>query len=275
MMKKSIYLLLLPVFLFACKSNKTQPEKDSVTAAPKTHSTKALIAEFKPIIQGVWVKSDYVDKVIATKSPLAAADLATGLTAMNISTGKIAGDSIIAEGGWSNHEGGDLILKFKPGKKKSTIQLGPGDLGYSIQNGDTILTTYWPDDNKNIIATRYRKVAIKSAEGFAQGTFQTINKGLIAGSYSFKDTTGTTSTVIFRTNGTLSGFFAFKQYHVNIDLNSDVMDNLDEISFDYKASTSYSFKFIGDTLKLYDTRPNEDSTLLVLDKLRYTLVKQK
>jgi len=91
------------------------------------------------------------------------------------------------------------------------------------------------------------------------------------------DSLGVVSKINFDPHEKVKGFFDFKTYHINIDLNSDVMDNLDEIAFDgfTKHYISYSFKIDADTLKIYDTRPNADSTELVLDKLKYKLVRVK
>jgi hypothetical protein len=181
--------------------------------------------------------------------------------------------------GWGNHDGSELTLKFKYGSNSSRILFGAGELGYSIKNGDTILTTYWPDEkSKQIITTNYKRALHKQPDhnlGF--GLDYMINKGLIAGSYLFTDSTGVTSRVNFEADGKVSGFYKFTKYGINIDLNSDAMDNLDEIGFDFdsKNHKSYSFKFDADTLKLYDTKPNADSTELVLDKLRYKLVRVK
>jgi hypothetical protein len=55
------------------------------------------------------------------------------------------------------------------------------------------------------------------------------------------------------------------------------MNNLDEIVFYFLGNnnTGYSFKINADTLSLYDTHPNADSTLSILGKRIYKLVKQK
>jgi hypothetical protein len=110
----------------------------------------------------------------------------------------------------------------------------------------------------------------------ADGMYRLINKVLIAGTYNLQDTTAN-SVVMFGIDGKVKGFSSFKSYVINIDLNSDAMDNLDEIRSDddTRSRKSYSFRFDADTLKLYDTKPNADSTLLILDKLRYKLVRKK
>jgi hypothetical protein len=277
-MKHAFFYGLLLTLFVSCKSNTKNPSQDSLKSTPAIDPTSKLMAEFKPIVHGVWVKTDYVDKVIRTKSPLAAADLATGVTTMYINTNNIAGDSIIVPAGWGNHEGGELTLAFKAGKRKSTIKFGAGDLGYSIKNGDTILTTYWPDDNKKIIVTNYKRALYKQLDDdIGYGLNYMINKGMIAGKYSCIDTSGVASPVIFTNNGKVTGLDNFKTYFIQNDLGGEPMNNLDGIIFDIytKKNTGFSYQINIDTLKLYSTRPNADSTLLILDKLKYTLIKQK
>jgi len=278
-MKNSILLVFILSLLISCKSNTKSPVKDSIAVIQSVDQTQEIIKKFGPIIQGVWVKNDYVDKVIKTKSPLAAADEATGITTMYINTDHIMGDSLNVSVGAGNYEGSEIMLKFKPGKTKETILFGDFDLGYEFNKGDTGLVLYHRGKEKNIKPlTKYSKVLNKQPDdnlGF--GMYCYINKGLVAGSYTLYDSTWTASKVSFNANGKVTGFLNFKTYNINIDINSDVRDNLDEIGFDVysKDRKSYSFIITADTLKLYETKPNADSTLLVLDKLKYRLVRLK
>jgi hypothetical protein len=104
-----------------------------------------------------------------------------------------------------------------------------------------------------------------------------INRFLFAGNYILKDSTGSVSKISFSEDGKVSGFLSCKSYLVNIDLNSDVNDNLDEIGFDIRTRhhSAYTFKIIADTLNLYDTYENADSTKLIQGELKYKLVRQK
>ena len=276
-MKKSLFPILLLALLFACKSSTKQSTKDS-TITQLEVVPKIDIDNIKSKIQGTWVKKAYIDKVIETKSPLAAVDEASDLTTFVVNTDKIKGDSIVVLAGWGNHEGSEMTLKFKAGKQPSSIIFGAGELGLSSVNGTDILTYYHPDEKtKKTIATQYIKALSEKPNELEEGTYYLVNKGLIAGDYTMTDSLGVISKINFDPHGKVSSFLGYKTYNINIDLNSDVMDNLDEIGFDYynKNHKSYSFKIDADTLKLYDTRPNADSTLLVLDKLKYRLVRVK
>jgi hypothetical protein len=279
-MKKILYLFLMISGFIACKS-KTKPTiNDSLANNSVTKKqTEELIKKFGPIIQGVWVKADYVNKVIKTKSPLAATDEATGITTMYINTDHIKGDSIVFIAGYFNHDSGDCIIKFHPGKNPSTILFNGKDLSYLIEKGDTTLTVFQYENKKNhFISAKYIRVLNKqSDDNFCYGLDYYINRALVTGNYTFTDSTGVNSKINFSEDGRVSGFLNFKTYSINIDLNSDVNDNLDEIGFDRysKHHLSCSFKISADTLNLYETLENADSTELVLGKLKYKLVRQR
>lgn len=275
---KNYFLLAILCLIFSCKNNTKQSSKDTASTPATAKNSDSLINKFKPLLQGTWVKKAYIDKVAMTKSPLAAVDEASDLTTFDIETDAIQGDSIKVLAGWGNHDSSDMILKFKAGKYPSSVVFGAGELSLTTVAGNSILTYYHPDEKtKRIIATQYIKAQFAKPNELGEGIYYLVNKALIAGDYAMTDSLGTSSKVSFDPHGKVKGFLNFSTYDINIDLNSDAMDNLDEIGFKAgeKNYQSYSFKFDADTLKLYDTRPNADSTELVLDKLRYKLVKVK
>jgi hypothetical protein len=279
-MKPILFSFLIIALLASCKSNKKQAAADSVAIVPKADNAKQLIAEFTPIIQGMWLKISYIDKVLRTKSPLAAVDKVDGLTAMYIDTHKIKGDSLEVEGGWGNHEGGNFYLFFKhPQNNNSAIMINGGTVSYSIEHGDTILTISQKDEEygNKIVATKYKRASLTKGESLGYWMDYRVNKGLVAGNYSFADSIGTISKITLTPDGKVKGLADFISYYINIDLNMEPMDNLDDIGFRnaHDVYKRYSFKINADTLKLFDTKPNADSSLAVLDKLRYTLVRQK
>jgi hypothetical protein len=278
-MKNTFYLLLLLSFLLSCKGHVEQNIQDSVNTLPVLKSTQKLIDQFKPIIQGIWVKSDYINKVTKTKSPLASESEATGITTMYFNTNNIKGDSLWVNAGYGNHEGGNALLKFKPGKVSSTIIFNGCDLSYLIERGDTVLNLQQINkETKKLESIKYVKSLNKEPdEDLGYGMAYLINKSLVAGNYSLTDSAGAASKITFTDYGNVSGFLRFKNYNINIDLNSDVNDNLDEISFDSRTKNhgSFTYKINADTLKLYVTYENADSTELVVGKLKYKLVRQK
>jgi hypothetical protein len=273
-MKNTLYIFLIAGLFLSCKSNTKQAAENSTA-----DQTQSLIQKFKPIIQGVWVKKEYVDKVIKNKSPLAAADEATGITIMYINTDHIKGDSLIAPTG-DNHDGSQITIKFYPGKTPSSIRISEGgELEFKIDKGDTVMFfTKLDDQTKKIIKTEFIKELNKQPDNdLGYGLNYAINEGLIAGNYVLADTLNSTMKVNFTNNGKVYGFLNHSEYEINFDLNSSPMDNLDEINFDIrsKSSASFSYKINGDTLNLYTTHPNSDSTQLILGKRIYRLIRQK
>jgi hypothetical protein len=281
-MKKNLLLLLVLGAVMACKSKNNSTSKDSVVSNiyNKKQSNNELMREFEPIIQGVWVKADYINKLIKTKSPLAASDLATGLTTIYIDTNQIKGDSIVTMAGYYNHDGANATIKFQPGKKSSTILFNGKDLSYAIEKGDTVLIlSQYEDKKRQFVDTKYIRVLKKQPnDNLGYGMDYYINKALFAGNYLLTDSTGKSTKVNFSADGNLTGFLDFKTYSINVDLNSDVNDNLDEIDLAGSAKQhlfSITFKIDADTLNLYDTKENADSTELITSKLIYKLVRQK
>lgn len=285
-MKRIFILFLLIVLMGACKSNSSNSSKDSLNntsannSKPSDAEIQALIKKFKPIIEGAWVKADYIEKIAKTKSPLVASDLATWITAFNIDTKKIKGDSIKFLAGYGNHDSGDVTIKFRQGKTNETILFNGQDMSYSIENGESyLLLPQFDEQKKQYFTTKFKRISKKQiGENLGDGLYQYVNKVIVAGNYNLIDSASTTQKITFSDDGKLSGFFDFTNYQINIDLNSEPNDNLDEIflmDHNHKRHSSYSFKVIADTLKLYETKENADSTELVLDKLKYKLVRQK
>jgi hypothetical protein len=280
-MKKIIIgILSISVFL-SCQNNNSNLNSNN-SPIDSSGISKEQILLFKKIINGVWIKKDYIDLVVEKKSPAAATDEASGITIMNISTSSIRGngDSVMVGVGWGNHEGGDIILRFKAGKKPSTILVNEREsLGYEINNRDTTLVLYqFNEENKKEYVTKYIKALNQEpADELGFGMDYLINKGLISGKYIATDSLGKKFDVTFFDNGKVTGLPNFKKYWIENDLMGEPMSNLDGIVFDLytKKQSSYTFKINKDTLNLYNSFPNADSTLAIVGKLKYQFIRQK
>ncbi|TSD63480.1 hypothetical protein FFF34_017980 [Inquilinus sp. KBS0705] len=274
-MKRLFYLLIIAGLFASCGGNES--DQDAANNKPLDQS-QALISQFKPIVSGVWVKKNYIKKLIKSKSPLAAADRATGLTTMLIDTAKLKGDSIIVAAGWNNHEGSNLTLRFQPGKNTTTIELGDDELSYKIKNGDTTLVVYHYDEKtKETSTTNYIKALnTQPANNLGYGMSYMINKGIISGIYQATDNTGKKFNAVFYDNGKVSGFPDFNTYYVENDLGNGPMSNLDELIFELNGKNQKSYAFIINKRKLdlYTTKANADSSELLLDKVAFKLVKK-
>lgn len=262
----------------SCKSNtKSSFAKDTIGKSASLSSPNQLIAKFKPIIQGVWLKKDYFDKVIRTRSPLAAEGLAFGLTDMYIEIDSIKKDSLVVVTGWANQDGSDLVLKFKPGKTPNTITFTNYDLGYKITSSDTILILYNHNNEKDLNPIiEYKKIGNKESS-YDEGVDIFINKNLISGNYLIETPSASPKKVVFTDNGDVTGLSKYKTFSVLNDLIGQQEEDIDEIEFDISSRNPqyYAFKIDGDTLNLYNIRHSADAYKLMLGSIAYKLVKQK
>ena len=288
-MKNAFYYILAISMIISCKSSvKTTIKVDSLSAGKTPEKTNSVIDKLGPFFYGVWVKSSYIEDIAKTKSPYSTSELG-GVASFQI--GKLGPKDDSTHVGYSlnNHEGSDFVLYLKTGHKLTSLKTNLPDydvksnffeLGYTINNKDTVLMLYRYNKNNHIIdSTRYSKVAdeAKGENDAAWGIQYITNKTLFTGKYISTDTTGATSKIQFTNDGKVSGLLNFKDYFINTDFGATPEDDLDEIVFDLysKKNTLYSFKINADTLNLYDTHYNSDSTKILLSKRVYKLVKQK
>lgn len=287
-MKYFLYFLLISSACLSCKTKDKQNTKDSLAVSTPLNETQQLIDKFKPILQGVWVKSDYVDDVAKTRSPLAAFPKADPtITTMVIEADAIKGDSVMIDVGYGLHEGGNLILRFHPGKINSSIvgYSSGGNIAnsnyeftYSTKKGDTTLTLYTYDEHKKLADSAKYFKAFHDQRGKELGyaTYYSINRVLFAGNYSLTDSLNNTATIRFTSDGKMSGLNDLKTYFIAVDFTTPPK-NMDEIYFSdgNKDQRSYTFKFKADTLNLFETSFDKDSIDLIKGKLKYQLIRKK
>jgi len=83
--------------------------------------------------------------------------------------------------------------------------------------------------------------------------------------------------VKFSDAGEVTGLPNIKTYYLLNDFDGDPMDDFDQVIFNLygKNQQSYAFVINNDLIKLYDTKPNADSSKVLLYRLKYTLKKMK
>jgi len=288
---KNYHLILLCFYVFiSCKSNSKTPVKDTLkNSAAANHQADSLIKIFKPFIQGVWVKSDYVNDLKNTRSPFASKEKLGGVASLIINLADERTDSTHIGYSLNNHEGSDFVLYFKKGQMETSLKTGLPDydiksnfyeLGYSLIGNDTSLVLYHYNKERKIInKIFYTRVALKAEDetDAAWGITYITNKLLITGKYLAIDTAGTNSSVEFGNDGKVSGFQGYKSFYINTDFAAGPENNVDDIVFDLNTKTHrpYIYNFKDDTLYFYVEGANADSTELVPGKLKYKLVRQK
>lgn len=254
-MKRLLYCLLAAGFCFSCK--------------PKT-----LKEEFTPIVQGLWVKKDYIDQILQKKSVAAVPQSYYDITVMNVSTDLGKGDSITVRVGKVTHGLTYVHLYFRPGTKPHTIQMADTDLSYKIDGKDTVITLNYilggkPDSTKYVKALHY---APKNNVGDGLDTM--LNKGLFAGKYNLTEN-GINKEVTFTVGGKITGLANYKTYYVNNDFVIGG-NNIDGLTFDMRLGkpSGLAYKIKADTLNLYTTSVDENEHTIIKD-LKYTLVRKK
>lgn len=288
-MKRLFYILLLIVVISSCKSKTEQAATDTTSAAAVNDAeVQKLITQFKPIIEGVWVKKDYVENVKSTRSPYKSREKFGGVACLEIYLPDDGSDSTHVGVSLNNHEGSNFVLFLKQGHLSTSLKTGLPDydvkgnsyeIGYEINKNETNLILYHYDTKGKIIdKTPYTKVANRSGgdNDAAWGIQYITNKLLFKGEYMVMEH-DVPVYVEFKDNGEIIGLPDVKNYYINTDFAAGPENNLDEIIFDLytKNQTLYAFKLDADTLNLYYTKSNIDSTLLLVDKLKYKLVRKK
>ncbi|ALW85499.1 hypothetical protein AUC43_10590 [Hymenobacter sedentarius] len=263
-------LLALPLWN-ACQSSKTDEQSTSGTAkkplqeaglTPTATQADILAQRFGPILKGAWVSTAYLAAVQKTKSPLKAADAAGEVSEIHINPAMRNADSLVADVGLGNHEGGNLTIYFRPGQQASALPTNfrdydaPGsfaELSYRVATRDTTLelTTY-SNSRKVLARTAFRRVA-----GARLGTLGAanlaVNQLLLAGNYTGVDSLGRPVSMQFEANGRVKGLKGFRSYTVNTDFSGGPGTEIDHLVLDpqttHRRLLGYSRR--ANTLLLY------------------------
>ncbi|SEO20769.1 hypothetical protein SAMN05192574_10681 [Mucilaginibacter gossypiicola] len=291
-MKNSSLLILIFVALISCKSKNKTPVSDTALQSNKqtanTSTNQDSLQQIKTIMNGVWVKSDYINDLNRTQSPYLSSKKLSGIAALEISLGSTESDSLVVDISLNNHEGANLTLFLKQGHQRTSFKTNWIDyktpanfyeLGYKIASGDTSLLLYHYNKNNRVIdSTKYVRVLDKqTVNDMGYGINYITNKLLITGDYVMIDDNKKRSSITFTNEGNVSGFPDYEAYYVNTDFVAGPQNDLDQFSFNINTpqQKDYLFKIKGDTLNIYNTDFSADSIHLKLGTLEYKLVKRK
>ena len=245
-------LLILSVFI-SCKNKSDDNDQD--TNGKPLDQSQALIHQFKPLINGVWIKKDYIKKIKKSKSPLEAIEKATGITIMYIDTATLKGDSIAVPVVLNNHEGRNVSLSFEPGKNTTTVMLGKDELSYKLKKDTTLIIYHYNPDTRETDIAQYIKAMDKQpAGGLTTGMSTAINNVILSGKYEGTDASGKKVNPTFTDDGKVTGLPGLTTYFVQSDFVADPEHSHDEIIFNMnsKDQKQYSFIINKKTLSLYD-----------------------
>lgn len=280
-MKQLTYIFLTIFILTSCSNDKTSTVDNS------SNQIDSLKQKFIPILNGIWVLTDYIKAIEKTKSPLKAADKLQGVVTMIIDA-EIKSDSIDVGASWNNHEGYNFSTYFVQGQKQNSLKTNIPDynektnfyeLGFETISDKTFLVLYhYSKTNKLIDKKAFTKVAEKQQDNDAAWGLQYIvNQKLFSGNYLLIDSTNSSTKINLKSDGSLTGYSDFKTYYVFTDFMGGPETILDGIAFNINEKNSkwFAFKIHGDTTFLYSTIGEEEAgELLQLDKIKYKLVRQ-
>lgn len=280
-MKQTALMILIAISITSCYNKQTKTADNNVV---KSDSIKKPINE---IIRGVWVVSDYIVDIQKTKSPYQSKDKLNGIVSLLID-GKVKGDSMVVSVNWNNHMGSDisayLTNNHKPNSLRTNIKDYPindntFEIGYELIDKDTLLFLYHYSSTNNLLDKRqFEKVLEKRADvDVGCGLHFIVNKILFAGNYILIDSTKTESNVHLDYDGSMTGFPNFNNYYIMTDFVCIGENDRDQIILDLytKNQKDYAYTRIGDTINIYKTILSEDHIHLLLDKLKFRLIRQK
>lgn len=285
-MKQFLYSLLIISLCTSCQNNSNQHQKKSTTT--NINDSKNFIKRFKPFIQGVWVKKDYIDDLLKTRSPYLSFKKLGGICSILIRLPATETDSVFAGISLNNHEGSNFVFYNKSGNNSKSLKTNikdymvPGnyyELGYDISKADTNLVIYHYNKNNQFIdSIVYNKVLNTLVDDNMGSEVDYItNKLLISGNYTMVDSLGNHRDISFTNDGNILGWTGLKTYCVNTDFEAGPANNIDQLIFDLytKHQTDYAFKIKMDTLDIYTSSANADSTESLIGQLRYQLIRKK
>jgi hypothetical protein len=212
---KKLIVLLLP-FLIACKDGKEINSKEEKTISPEAR--KELLC----IIHGGWVKQEYVDSIIKSKSPYRSSKQYLSNVELIIDTTHVVGDTLMNPGCSTNGKESyyfRIALKYDSLNKQTMQMLYNHNymnmdffLDYSISSGDTILYMIKKDINSGEIKSKtpYKRVYNNPPKNdySIDPTTIFLNRTLIAGKYKLYDAKNKliSDQVEFKEEGKVEGF---------------------------------------------------------------------
>ena len=264
---------------FFCNNNNDLPlvENDSISVID------SLKQFYTPIIDGIWVLTDYINEIEKTKSPIKSRHKLDDIVTMVINA-KNQSDSIKIYASVNNHEVIDFIVYFQMGQKSNSLKTNcyylsnSYELGYETINDENYLFLYcYSKKNELIGKTQFSKVAeYWQNNNETWGLQYIVNKKLLAGNFVLID--NTKKQIKFDANGSVTGFKDFNTYKITTDFLGDpiFLEN-DIIHFRNEKHdiTEYAFKINGDTICLYSVISEEETGLpFALNELKYKLVRK-
>jgi hypothetical protein len=252
---KRFFFLLFSLLLFACGDDRKTAtvNQDQNNFIPD--STKQRLLK---IIEGGWVKEEYISGLEKTNSPMA--NCIPGiLEEMIFDISDLKGDTLVNDRGrtiYPLEKRFDIVFsKEQDEKVRMTLrdsvygQMNDVCLDYSVEGNDTVLLMVYHAADTSA-STRYcrefRKISTMDSVTLEPIEYA-VNKKLFVGNWKMNG-----STVSFAMNGTVKNFKSFTRYSIDI-YDEHPGSSPDKITF-YNgiSSVTYLFTIVHNKIQLYD-----------------------
>ena len=218
---KKLIVLFLP-FIIACKDGKEINSKREGTISLEAKR------ELLSIIHGGWVKQEYVDSIVKTRSPYKSSKLYLSNVELIIDTTNATGDTIMNPGCSTNGKESfyfKIVMKHDSLNKPTMQMLYNHNyinmdffLEYSISSRDTILYMIKKDINSRESKISYKRIYNNPPENnySIDPTTIFLNRNLIAGKYKLYDANNKliSNQVEFKEDGHVEGLPEYKNYYL-------------------------------------------------------------
>jgi hypothetical protein len=243
--------------------------------------------EVLQIIKGVWVKTDYIESIMQTRSPYESSEELEGLVAFLIDQSTLKGDTLNVDGSLNNHEGFNFNLFLDKITNGNSILTDISDyetkdvhfnIEYNITSKDTILILKKiTNSNKCLEQIKYTRVSDKLSDnesGLGINTF--VNKNLFAGKYSLVIPKAKKQSIELTADGKIIGWKDYNEYEVMTDFDmADDDECVDQIILkNGDKLQTFGFVFKGNSIKFYNLINLDPEGIDVkLGKPKFDLVK--
>lgn len=254
---------------------------DSVSLIRLKARADSAYQRWIPLIKGDWVAVDYLNELLRTKSAYQASRYCLGASTLVIDTMGLIYDTantrayINMHTGWNNHEGYSFLLDFANINSESVniyhSQLERNEYGilfYYIDRRDTLLKII--SKVNGVSETRVYKKLKNLSKNHDLGLTYVPAQLLISGTYKMLKSDNPTRVINFYPDGKLNGLLDYESYEVLTDYVVGPMYS-DLIMFG--SGNNYTWRFSGDTLRLYDFIEYTPGAKTNQGALRYELLR--